>query len=131
MNEKTTTTLEDIQALTRQPWPSDPVEAREVIKSQFHGRPQLLQDNLLIDQEGERVTDVGWFIFYDSAEELLKEHDAFCASLTDLVGAPFDLTPTTAAWRTGGFLVESYAHPATHRDPKSSHQIGIGSRGTW
>lgn len=127
MDEKTTKTLEDVQALTRQRWPSDRREAGELVRSQFRGRPQL-RDSLLIGEEGERVTDVGWFIFYDSAEELLAEHDAFCESLTALLGAPFDLTARTAAWRAGGFLIESYAHPATLRDPKSSHQVGISAQ---
>lgn len=121
MQEPTVATLADIRAITQCEWPSNPDEVRDLLRSHFVGRPHL-QEGLTFGPDGLHV---GWFVIYESADSVLDEHRDFCAALSTDIGAPTDVTPTTTAWRTGKFVIESYAHPQNGRDPHSSHQLGI------
>lgn len=114
-------TLLDVRALTRHDWPASPDQVRDLAWSHFAGRPDL-QESLAFGPGGH---DVGWFVFYGSADSALDEYKDFCAALSADIGAPIDMASTSAAWRTGKFVIEAYVHPQSEHDPHSSHQLGI------
>lgn len=121
MLPSTVATLTDVKTLTEGDWPSSVKDLRDRLRSQFSERPKL-QESLIVAPDDHHV---GWFVYYDEVDELLQQHREFCDALTAEIGPPMDTTPTTAAWTRGRFLIESYAHPRTGRDPHCSHQVGI------